>query len=206
MSYHEKEFKRCLFNPISGKNIAKEPVLRFIWENKDAGEDWGEDFDDVSRETLARYILCLYDPESPLMKEPSLEQRKTDAALTAGFKLDKEQDFLDNELYNCKNEFVVHAIAKFMQIRKSREFAGLMADEQTYWEFIRRLLEPITKGDKDADLMRALDIKTKLSEAKEQINTRLTANWKKFFSEDDDMVKSAITQNVFTAEAMAGII
>jgi hypothetical protein len=202
MSYTEKDFRRCLLNPFSKDKLINHNSLELVWKVEMEEDDiWT----DVSRETLIRYIIALYDPESPLLKEPSLEQRKTDAALIAGYKLDKDNVFLENELYSCKNNYAVHVIARYMQLRKSRQFAGLMADEQTYWEFIRRLLEPISKDGKDRDIMSALDIKTKLSSAKEELDARLTANWKKFFADDEDVVKSATMLNIFTPETMAGI-
>lgn len=203
MAYEDKDFKKCLFNPLKDKDISQKHILDGLWD-RDVDEKVLARWDKENTERLVKYIIALYDPESPLLKEPSLDTRRTEAALIAGFKLDDA--FLEDEIYTCKDEFAVHAIAKYLQLRKSREFAGLIADEQTYWEFIKRLLEPISRADKDKDMISALDIKTKLSAAKEEINARLTANWKKFFADDDDLMKQATNRNVFTPEAYAGVI
>lgn len=206
MSYDAKDFKRCLLNPLQSGNISTDKRLAMIWPTENSNIEGFDEWDDVSREKLTRYVICLYDPESPLLKdEPNLNQRKVEAAIIAGFNLEAQEEWLEKELYTCKNEYVVYVIAKYLQLRKSREFAGLMADEQTYWEFIHRLMEPITKADKDRDLMSALDIKTKLSAAKEEINARLMANWKRFFADDEDALKQVSKANIWSPEAMAGV-
>lgn len=205
-SYKEQDFKRCLYNPLSKSKLAAEQRLQALFPVINEEEDAAVLFlDEVPRETLLRYIVCLYDPESPLLKEPSLAIRKTEAARIAGYDLEAYEQWLEDELYSCKNPVVLHVIAKYLEMRRSREFAGLMADEQTYWEFTKRLMEPISKGEKETDIMRALDIKTKLSEAKEIINARLTTNWNKFFAGDDEAIQQATTISIWTPEAAAGV-
>lgn len=206
MRYELKDFKRCLLNPLDKGNIQEDKRLSLIWPNENSEIESADEWDNVSRETLIRYIICLYDPESPLLRdEPNLNQRKIEAAMVAGYNIEKQQDWLEKEIYPCRNEYVVYVIARYLQLRKSREFAGLMADEQTYWEFIHRLMEPVTKADKDRDLMSALDIKTKLSAAKEEINARLMANWKKFFNDDEDAMRQVSKINIWSPESMAGV-
>lgn len=206
-SHTDKDFKRCLFNPLGKSKLATEPRLQALFPLMDEDNEDAVVFTaEVPREKLLKYILCMYDPESPLLKEPSLEIRKIQAAQIAGYDLEGDSDWLEKEVFSCKNAVVITVLVRYLMLRKSREFAGIMADEQTYWEFVKRLMEPIGKADKERDEIASLDIKTKLSEAKEVLNQRLTNNWKKFFNDDDAAAKQATQVNVWTPEAAAGII
>lgn len=204
MQYTEKEFNRCLVNPMRKQLLHKDTKLESIW--KGADDEDGLFDDDVTREKICRYIVCMYDPESPLLKESVFAQRKADAAVISGYDLDADAKFLEEHVYSCSNEYVLTVLVNYQRLSNNRLMASINADEQTYWEFVKRLMEPITKGEKDRDMMSALDIKTKLSEAKEVINKRLTENWKKLFAGDEDAVKEVVRKRrLYTPEEDAGI-
>lgn len=204
MNYNEREFNRCLLNPMRKAQLHEDAKLQSIWSG--AEDEEGLFIEKVAREKICRYIVCMYDPESPLLKESVFAQRKADAALIAGYDLEKDAKFLEEHVYSCSNEYVLTVLVNYQRLSNNRLMASINADEQTYWEFVKRLMEPITKSEKDKDMMSALDIKTKLSEAKEVINKRLTENWKKLFAGDEDAVKEVVKRNVFRPEHQAGIV
>lgn len=199
--YQKSQFDRCFFNPLE-KDLSKTyPKLAEL-----IPAEFGQD-DALANEgdKLLRYILALYDPKSPIVKDnPDLGSRKIAAAHLAGYNTGRETDKLEL-IYTCESEFMVGVIVNFMrQIVQSRVWASLQADEQTYWEFIYRMLLPINRDKGDKDQVQAVAVKTKLSEDKESIMARIDNSWNKFIGEDDDLRKK-IKKIDYSPESMAGI-
>src|SRR5688572_27454825 len=180
--YTKDDFKKCFFNPMD-KNLMDYPKVQQLIPDH-LHDELSED------ERVIRYVLALYDPKSPLVRDyPDLNTRKIAAATIAGFDITADEE-CTNKLFSCNSEFLVEMIINFLRtVVKSRTWAALQADEQTFWEFIIRLMLPITRGDKDKDLVGAVSVKTKLSEDKENINDRLDRNWSRFLGDDELLIK-----------------
>jgi hypothetical protein len=196
--YTKDDFKKCFFNPLNKDLMENERVLHLI----------PDDIDDLltdDAERVVRYVMALYDPKSPLVRDyPDLNTRKVAAAGIAGYDLDKDSDNVDL-LISCDSEFLVEVIVRFLRtVVKSRIWAALVADEQTFWEFVIRLMLPITRGDKDRDLVAAAQLKTKLSEDKENINERLDRNWSRFLGDDEMLIKK-LEASDYSPEGYAGV-
>lgn len=197
--YKSADFKRCYFNPLEEKPFVKYPRLCELVPDMS-----GEKVELLSR--VMRYILALYDPKSPLIADyPDLGTRKTAAAEVAGFDRSADIETLEM-LYTCDSELVVTIIVNFLrEIVQSRAWASVQADEQTFWEFIQRMMLPINRTTKDKDDVSAVALKTKLSEDKESIGRRLDQNWLKFFSDDEDLKTKVEKKKSFSPEEIAGV-
>lgn len=200
--FTEKEFTKCFYNPMAKDIFSTYPRLNELLP-KEVDE---EDKLFAEKERLVRYILALYDPQSPIVKEyPDLTSRKLAAADIAGYHAVKEQELLDI-IFACDSEYMVSIIVSFLRnIVQSRLWASIQADEQTFWEFISRMLLPIAKDNKDKDMVSAVAMKTKLSEDKEGIAVQLEKNWQKFFADDDGLKKKIEKRNNWSPESMAGV-
>lgn len=196
--YLPEKFNKCLYNPL--EEIS--PRLReLLPKKKDEKDLKGVD------DKILRYVIALYDPRSPLIKDyPELGSRKIAAARVAGFDLINDAETLEL-IYECDSDFLVDIIVNYLKLVKNRVWAAIVSDEQTYWEFVRRLLAPITAGDKDnaKDLISATGLKTKLSNDKEEIGDRLENNWNKLIGDDGGLKKKAQIKTTFSPEDMAGV-
>lgn len=161
---------------------------------------------DRDEEKMIRYVLALYDPKSPLVKDyPDLNTRKTAAAEVAGYDLEEDKDVIDR-LFRCDSEYLVEFIVTYLrQIVQSRSWASITADEQTYWEFVSRMLLPINRTNKDKDDVSAVALKTKLGEDKENIAERLDRNWNKFLGDDEELKRKVQKAKGWSPEEQAGV-
>lgn len=205
--YKSGDFRRCFFNPFEQEPLKAYPRLAGLLSAIDVGkkEPLAEISDDL-KNCMVRYVLALYDPKSPLINDyPDLGTRKSAAADVAGFDRVANETIL-NILFECDSEYLVSFIVSYLrEVVQSRIWASVMADEQTFWEFVSRMLLPIGRTNKDKDDVSAVSLKTKLSEDKESIGQRLDNNWNKFFGEDDELKKKAEKKKLFSPEEMAGV-
>jgi hypothetical protein len=201
MSYGKQHFDKCFFNPLEKDLLKAYPRLReLIPEEKNENDKLAYDDD-----RLLRYILALYDPKSPVVKDnPDFTQRKIEAAIVAGYNLQKDDEKLEI-IYSCDSDYMVAIIVNFLRnVVRSRLWASIQADEQVFWEFIARLHKPISE-ESDKDDINAGEKKIKLSQGKEVISTQIDANLSKFLGDDEDLKKKVKKQD-FSPEAMAGIV
>lgn len=177
MNYKKEQFNRCQFNPV-GDILENHPELEVV--SKD--------------EKLLRYIIALYDPNSPLVSQfKDIGTRKKIAAEFAGYVLDDIKDIL-----NLKDpEFLSSLMRFFTEFAYPREWFMICANEQTFYEFGERMMQPIKVQDKEKDEISAIAVKTKLSEDMQDINSRIEGLYKKMFGEEvKDVV---VTKKRFTS-------
>lgn len=188
MNYTKKDFERCLFNPFEKVS----PRL------KELSED----------EKLLKYVVALYDPQSPLFKDyPELAIRKQTAALVAGYDVIIDNEYLES-LYACNNDEETEVVINFLKIVQNRIWAMIVSIEQTIWEYNLRLLSPISKGesDKDKDLVSAVNMKSKMAEDLGIMNDRLDGYLKKFYGDDRLEEKAEVKQLRFNPQSIASVL
>lgn len=200
--YKKEDFRRCFFNPLAEDLNYEYPRLAVLLPHGIEDERFA---DSKSQTKMIRYVLALYDPKSPLVKDyPDLNSRKIEAARVAGYDIEAEREILDM-VYSCDSEYLVQFIINFLrQIVQSRAWASIQADEQTFWEFVFRMLLPIRES-KDKDDVSAVSLKTKLGSDKEDIGDRLERNWNRFLGDDEDLKKKVQIKKGFSPEDMAGV-
>ena len=135
---------------------------------------------------------------------PNISVRKTQAADLAGFNLETEENYLDN-LYNLTGQYAehfVHCISEYLISQNNRLWSMIVSNEQTFYEYQQRLLEPVD-AEKDKDLLQALQIKSKLMEDCNNINERLDGYYRKLFGEDENVSRSVVKRKRLTPEQIA---
>lgn len=204
--YTPDSFKRCLFNPLA-KDLAK----RYPESRCD--------------EKVLRYVLCLYDPKSPLIKDcRNIKTRKQEAARLAGFNLSTDSEFLD-DLFAFKNKEAVTATINFLKEHvHNRIWTMIVSHEQTFYEYNERLMKPVDDGSstiskpvydedddevfeestsstKEKDVMATIAMKSKLIKDLKEIHANLNEYYKEMFEDDD--LRDKVVSNKFTPEAYA---
>ena len=209
MNYSSDTFKNCQFNPHEIYPFEVYPRLKDIVVIDDhRADDENEDETDnhvlVPLDKLVRYIVALYDPKSPLIKgESNLIRRKEVAASIAGFNMEKDEAMLEI-IYDCKYEHIVTMIQNFLKdFVKSMEWAMLVSFESAFWEFQSRLMQPIERGEKDKDLVSAVQSKTKLATDIQELYHKYEAAKDAFYGNDTILIKAASKIRRFTPEGVA---
>jgi hypothetical protein len=184
---NKEDFKNCLFNPLEKNLLTTYPRLAELG-TKD--------------EKLLRYVIFLYDPGSPLIKEfKDLTMRKRQAASLAGMDLKKDLE----PIYSFTDQVALNAVDVYLKsFISSRLWYIICGREQTVYEYAQRMMKPIEVkvGSDEQQEMKSMAIKSTFSKDLTAINDALEADLIKFFGNDDDLAKAK--RKGFTPEDMAG--
>ena len=192
--YTQDSFKGCLFNPMAKNLTDKYPVLKSLMPK---GEN---------AENILRYILFLYDPKSPLIKDSrNIKTRKQEAARLAGFDLKKDSDLLDT-VFSFKNKGAAECAISFLKEHiHNRTWSMIVSHEQTFYEYNERLMKPVdAEGEtKEKDVMATIVLKSKLIQDLKDIHSILKEYYKEIF--DDDELRDKVINNRISPETMARV-
>jgi hypothetical protein len=193
--YSQESFKNCLFNPFAKDLTGKYPALKDLLPQGEHGEK------------VLKYILFLYDPKSPFIRDiRNIKTRKQEAAKLAGFDLQKDSDFLDS-VYSFKNKEAAAKAIKFLkEFIHDRTWSMIVSHEQTFYEYNERLMKPV-EDDKDTtkekDVMATIVLKSKLVQDLKEIHTILKEYYKEIFEDDD--LREQVINNRISPETMARV-
>lgn len=180
MIYSEKDFSRCMFNPMAkGLLIDEYPRLTSI-----VNKEWNPQ----STDKIIRYVIMAYDTNSPILKnERDSTRRKNVAYDLSG--LERQGGEPDNDIITGENEVCFELIIKYLSVFvKEKEFAALCAFEFKYYENISELMSPI-KGDTNAERLEAAKKKSVISDEIDKDIKRINDYWALFFGEKDIIEK-----------------
>lgn len=195
----------CIINPLQKSLLDENPKLREyvpdLPEPVDE-EDIQDPFEDSEIEAICRYVILMYDPQSPLIKlERDLNSRKYQAAQLSNLKSDPE--YL-SKVYSCEHPLVAPiAIGYLRFFAKSREYAAIVATEAKYWESITGIMTPVD-GKSDKDRLQAIQVKSALSDEIDKDLKRLVDYESKYYAGDESL-EIAVRQKM-TPEGMAKMI
>lgn len=188
--YTEKDFLKCHFNPFDTDLLAKAADIIIH----------------LNDERVFKYIVAVYDPQSPLIKAlPDLEMRRLKACEI--FDIEATEDFKTN-VFDFQDETVADAVDVYLRkYVQSRLWALIVSTEYTFWEFCDRLRRPVGKqlaipgaGGKDKEELQAVDIKTKLRQSADEMNIALEAYYSKFY-QGDEKLEVVVKKKRFTPES-----
>jgi len=182
----DREFSKMEFNPVVKKSLtAAYPKLKGVVGDAD--------------DKMLRYVLLMYDMNSPLREYyPELEKRKQFAASMAGYDLDKDDvtglfDFkIKVEDEEVAHDELLNMITKYLKYQNNYMWSMIVSNEQAFYEFNKRVMIPVD-GQRDKDILQAVDIKNKLMDAQDTIVQRLQKYFRELTGEDDQL-EQAITK------------
>ena len=204
MAYLEKDFKGCIVNPLQKNLVENNPKLKRIipdvlYIKNEEGEIQELIVSKNEAENILRYIIVMYDPKSPVTRaEKDLMKRKELAATVSGLK--DTDDYLE-QIFSCSHPLIVPlAVSYLMDFVKSKEWAAICAFESTFWESIKKLMEPINGKDSKAEL-ESVEKKSKIKNEVDADILRLEQYYLKFFGDDKALEEKAKPK--LTPEGMA---
>lgn len=158
---------------------------------------------------MARYILLMYDQKSPLRDHyPDLQKRKQFAASIAGFDLDKDDV---TELFDFKkkveeeyvpNDEMLDATIAYLKYQSNWTWSMIVSNEQAFYEFNKRVMMPVD-GNKDKDILQAINIKTQIMNSQDEIAGRLKRYFRELSGEDQSLEDAIVKKKRLTAESVA---
>jgi hypothetical protein len=180
--FTKKDFQNLQFNALSELELLKEyAALKEIVR--------AEILDEPELDKLLRYTIMICEPKSVLvLSERDLNFRKSMAADLAGLPKDEEYR---QEVYCYTNEIALELTIKYLtRFAKSKEYAAIVALENSYWENIKLLLKPIddTNGVKDKDILDAVQKKSAIKSEIDADLKRIENYYSSFFGEDKELI------------------
>lgn len=173
----DKEFSKMEFNPFKKVDSKLKSIL--------GGTD----------EKMMKYVLLMYDVNSPLRQfYPELSKRKEFAASMAGYDLMKENvtvlfDFKDGD---TPNEELLSMVINYLKYQNNWVWSMIVSNSEAFYEYNKRVMMPV-EGNKDKDILQAINIKTQIMESQDQIYQRLQRYYKEL-SGGDDLLEEALTK------------
>lgn len=194
-AYGHKDVKNMTFDPTWKDNLFdRYPDLRLIFA-KTEGTEPGL----VNRDEYVRWLMWVYDPNSPMVKYANNIKRRKEMALDEVF---------DNPLE--KTTFVEHPIYAIRFLKdfiKSTHWATICTKHETFWEYHKLVNAPIRVNDNDEDdnkkILEAAIKKNTLIESMERYSAGFNTDLKDFFGGDEDLVSAEAERNKFTPETIA---
>lgn len=192
--FNKEDFNKMIFNPFSIKGLIKKkyPKIKMF-----------KSFDKAP-ETLIKYVLYMYDQNTPLKEQfPELKIRKEQAAVLSGYNLVKDNEVL-NDMFFFRNEKLISMADEFLRKQNNRIWSMIVSNEQTFFEYQTKLLRPVD-GDRDKDILQALQIKSKIMDDLNTINDRLESYYMKLYGEDQELLKTIKADKRLTPEFIANL-
>lgn len=195
--FTDQDFKNLSFQVTKAKPgtlpkaVAEMSVIKSWWST-----------DRNDKDKIIRYIVLMYDKNSPLVKRfNNLEQRKREAFVLAGFNIEDPnlevyKEFKDEEFTNMVTDFLIY--------QNDYIWMMLVSNEQTFYEFQKTLLQESAMIRNDKDKISAIASKAKLMEESDNIVTRITQYRKIIFIEDAIIEKTK--RAVSSPEEMAKML
>lgn len=198
----DKDYSSMEFNPLIKRKLLTEyPKLSQIIGERD--------------DKMIRYVLLMYDQNSPLRKYyPDVNKRKDFAAAIAGYDADKDISKIENLKTLTENvttedgqkvvpyEDLLESISTYMTYQNSRLWTMIVTNEQSFYEYQRRIMAEVG-GEADKDALSAITIKTKLLEAMDDIHKRLDRYYSELTGGDQDLEMAIMIKKRLSPESKA---
>tara|TARA_R110002050_G_scaffold261364_1_gene401324 strand:- start:736 stop:1332 length:597 start_codon:yes stop_codon:yes gene_type:complete len=192
--FNKEDFNKMIFNPFITKGLIKNkyPKIKMF-----------KTFNKAS-ESLVKYVLYMYDQNTPLKEQfPDLKIRKEQAAILSGFDLVKDNEKLHDMFFFLSTQ-LIDMVDEFLRKQNNRIWSMIVSNEQTFFEYQTKLLSPV-EGDRDKDILQALQIKSKIMDDLNTINDRLDSYYMKLYGEDQELLKVIKADKRLTPEFIANL-
>ena len=162
------------------------------------------DFKSKFANQVVKFIVYLYDANSPLIRDyRDLAERK-DAALTmAGFtrQASGKWDATVLQLRNLENEIVLQLVLCYMDMQHHMKMDMIHVFEQMFLEYREHLLRPVSvPNSKDAksqkDMLAAVDQKKKLREECMAIKKDLDILYEEVYGDNEDLLTNEVQMHL----------
>lgn len=187
--YTKADFEKCSFNPMIEESMLKTyPKLAGIIEI-----EW---MTDNHLEKVIKYVIMVFDPQSPLMAISNLSERKLSAVDLCGInRIAKEvmTSILSNSYGKILPDLIIRYLVNFP---RSRDWAILCVIENKFWETISLLMRPLEEVSDKKDLLKSSESKTKIVETLKTDQSDIDHYYHLIFGDDEEIEKTAKKKSI----------
>ena len=149
----------------------------------------------------------MYDVTSPLRQHyPDLSKRKEFAATLAGFDLMKDDvvSLFEFRLNDEPYEPLLDMITTYLKYQNNWVWSMIVSNEQAFYEYNRRVMMPV-EGNRDKDILQAINIKTQIMVSQDDIYQRLQKYYRELSGGDDKLQEAITTRKRLRPEQIADV-
>lgn len=158
----------------------------------------------AAEDQMIAYVLYMYDQNTPMKEQfPDLKIRKEQSAILSGYDLVKDNEIL-HDIFFFRSTKVIEMVDEFLRKQNNRIWSMIVSNEQTFFEYQTKLLSPV-EGERDKDILQALQIKSKIMDDLNTINDRLDSYYMKLYGEDQELLKVIKADKRLTPEFIANL-
>lgn len=188
----EREYKKMEFDPTVKKQLTVfYPKLK--------------DIVGVGDDRMIRYVILMYDVNSPLRKHyPELGKRKEFAASIAGYDLMRDDvvSLFDFKINDEPYEDLIDMIMSYLKYQNNWVWTMIISNEQAFFEYNKRVMLPV-EGNRDKDILQAINIKTQIMTSQDEIYQRLQKYYRELSGGDDSLEEAIIVKKRLRPEEIA---
>lgn len=176
MNYLEADFEACVFNPMRKTGVRVDEVYPELRERE--GFLVGSFGIGVDRERVIRWVMGLYQPESPLIRDyPDYKIRRFQCGMMVGFEMTPEGVFTEGymDIVMGKNGRVNRFVVDFCRIMRDDDYTEL----RVYQDKLYHMLGLLAGGNEVKDDRVIL-------QNIEELKKRIEVLRKKYLVHDDD--------------------
>lgn len=189
----DKDFKKMKIPPF-GAN-ADYSILKDIPKLKDI------DVPTVYKKKVINFVLLAYDPESPFVKRYQNVKKRILAVCDYTGLSSAKNEKLYNSIIGYNNQPIILAIDSYVKWLNSRLWSQIVANETAFYEYQGEVMETV-EGDSSKDKLAALNTKTKILEALDQISLRLDGYYSQLY-QNDERLENIVKTKMVTPESIA---
>ena len=192
--FNSEDFNKMIFSPFKVKGSLKKKYPKMkMFSSFQSAED-----------QMIADVLYMYDQNTPMKEQfPDLKIRKEQAAILSGFDLVKDNEKL-HDIFFFQSSKLVDMVDEFLRKQNNRIWSMIVSNEQTFFEYQTKLLSPV-EGDRDKDILQALQIKSKIMDDLNTIKDRLDSYYMKLYGEDQELLKVIKADKRLTPEFIANL-
>ena len=183
MEFKPTDFKGLMFNIFE---VSEKKSLADIFPQLFAYDEFKKEIP-FKKDKVIRYIIYVYDKNSPLHKETHLTKRKQLALDLAGFnKKDDDCNILTHNKLPAINAMII----RYIRLQRDIDYSTLMAIYENYYN----TLNQVVGGEifnKDGDLLKDSEMKGKLSKQLVEQLEDIKNLTNKVFHGDNELLYSA---------------
>jgi hypothetical protein len=154
--FQPEDYSELPYNPFVGKGrkiLERYPLFKIYPEFNPSKVD--PLLADMFEKVLT-YVMILYQPNTPLLSLNTMSERKFQAALSAGFKINPDNNRFSvriEKFISCDDEEVNRMILRMCMINNDHVFADLCMFEETLYKNDIKLLEGGNSKEKTKELI-----------------------------------------------------
>lgn len=138
--YSKEDFDKCLYNVFAiPRNRTIASVYPIFKQYKEFKGDLGE----LNNNNMIRYIVYVYDKNSPLQAVDEMPKRKAEAAALAGFVPKSDGEFHEDLVRVMKgtHDIANKMIIRYLRMQKRPTYSLLVATNEAYYAALEKMID-----------------------------------------------------------------